>query len=135
MSRRPMRSRISWLLALVLLRSLIPAGFMPAWVDGAFTLILCDGHAYSASAGSSAHQHHHHQDRKSRTGGAERSGEDCSYAQSANPALASTLDLTPATVDSPITNSFAALSPSPYFPYFSPAASGKTPTFQRIICP
>ncbi len=98
MRRRPLRSGISWLLALVLMRSLIPAGFMPAWVDGAFTLILCDGHAYSASAGSSAHQHHHHQDGKSRTGGAEQSGEDCSYAQSANPALASTLDLTSAAV-------------------------------------
>ena len=94
MKRRFLRSGMSLLLALVLVRSLIPAGFMPGWVDGALTLIVCDGHAYRP--GSSAHQHHHH------AGGGspsteQTSGDDCSYAQSASPALAFSLDLTPAT--------------------------------------
>jgi hypothetical protein len=94
MRRRPLSIGISWLLALVLMRSLIPAGFMPAWVDGAFTLILCDGHSYSA--GPSAHQHHHHPGAPAQSGTAHSPGDECSYAQSASPALAFNLDLTPA---------------------------------------
>ena len=94
MRRRPLSVGISWLLALVLMRSLIPAGFMPAWVDGAFTLVLCDGHAYRA--GPSVHQPHHHPGGVEPTGAAHSTGDECSYAQSASPALAFNLDLTPA---------------------------------------
>lgn len=93
MRHRPLNIAISWLLVLVLMRSLIPAGFMPAWVDGAFTLILCDGHAYRASA--APHQHHHHPGGVQQPDTARSAGDDCSYAQSASPALAFNLDLTP----------------------------------------
>ncbi len=93
MKRRPLGFGISWLLALVLMRSLIPAGFMPAWVDGALALIVCDGQAYSADTGAAAHSHHHG---AGHSGTAHPSGDDCSYAQSANPALAFAIDLTPA---------------------------------------
>lgn len=94
MRRRPLSIGISWLLALVLMRSLIPAGFMPAWVDGAFTLILCDGHAYRA--GAATHRHHHQSGGAAQSGAAHSCGDECSYAQSASPALAFNLDLTPA---------------------------------------
>lgn len=79
------------LLALVLLRSLVPTGFMPAWVDGHFALVLCEGQGALPAARSAAHHHH-------RVDGAapvsrQHAGTDCAYAQSADPALPMALEI------------------------------------------
>jgi hypothetical protein len=80
MSRRALPSGFAWVLALalVLVRSLVPAGYMPGLVDGRLSIVLCDSHA-------AAHQHHQHH----------HADGDCAYAQSASPALLATIDLSP----------------------------------------
>jgi len=107
---------IAWLLVLVLLRSLIPTGFMPVWTSGHFELSLCEGQG-TAFASSQAH---HHQSSKSGTAleHGVHSGEDCAYAQSAHPALALAWIL----VSAPA-SAMTVASPESGFcgPHFSPA--------------
>ncbi len=78
------------LLGLVLLRALVPAGFMLAPVDGRFAVVLCDGNM----AAGGHQQHHHH---RVRDDGGHHNGvhEDptCPYAQSAGPAPLPTLPM------------------------------------------
>jgi hypothetical protein len=68
------------LVVLLLLRALIPAGFMPAIGAGSLALVFCDP---GVMAGVAHAGHHHHDDG---AGGAAPSGE-CPFAQSAAPAL------------------------------------------------
>jgi hypothetical protein len=86
MSRKPLNAGFAWVLALVLIRSFVPAGYMPGLVDGGFSLIVCD-------AGAAQHRHHHQPDHAS--GGLRLLGGDCAYAQSASPALLVAVDLSP----------------------------------------
>jgi hypothetical protein len=75
-------SRLAWLLPLIVVRALVPVGFMPAWQDGALRMVLC-GPYVASHAGMPAHHHHgahegapahHHQG-------------ECPFAQSTGPAL------------------------------------------------
>ncbi len=85
------RLRLLCLLAFVLpvlaLRALVPAGFMAAPVDGTLQIVLCQPGAMTG--------HHHHS-------GSPDSGPQlevdptCPYAQSAGPALMPTLPVLPA---------------------------------------
>lgn len=70
------------LVALLLLRALIPAGFMPAVGAGSLALVFCDP---GVMAGVAHAGHHHHEDS---AGGAAAAGE-CPFAQSSAPALPS----------------------------------------------
>lgn len=97
MTRRPIGSGIAWLLALVLLRSLVPVGFMPAWGAGGFTLVLCEGQGWAPPGGS--HHHHHGVDAPAAT---HAHGEDCSFAQSAHAALVSGFEAAPVGIDVPV---------------------------------
>jgi hypothetical protein len=80
------------ILGLVLLRALVPAGFMLAPVDGHLAFVLCDGYApMPADAMPASHHHVHmamghanHQD------GA-HGDPSCPYAQSSGPAPLPTL--------------------------------------------
>ncbi|HUI60016.1 MAG TPA: hypothetical protein VLX90_07330 [Steroidobacteraceae bacterium] len=105
-----------WVLAMLCLRALVPAGFMLAPVNGRLDVVLCDSDAPGAmhSAGTQLPMHampgdamsgasmpghgamHHH-------GGAEHSGHHhthpdptCPYAQSAGPAPLPALPVLPA---------------------------------------
>jgi hypothetical protein len=102
MNRRPAAVAIAWLLALVLLRSLVPTGFMPAGEDGRFTLILCEGQGSlpipAVPMPAAAGHHHHHHEGGSAPSSGHHMGEDCAYAQSAHPALAAAFELPPAPV-------------------------------------
>ena len=93
--RRPLSAGFAGLLALVLLRSLVPTGFMPAWVDGRLALVLCEGQGALPAVVTSGHHHHHHAD-TSTPATAHHAGEDCAYAQSAHPAMALAAELPPA---------------------------------------
>jgi len=88
MSRTVFRSGFAWVLALVLVRSLIPAGYMPGLVDGRLSIVLCDSHA-------AAHQHHRHHHPDPAVPGLHPADGDCVYAQSASPALLVPIDLPP----------------------------------------
>src|SRR4029077_107778 len=68
-----------WVLAMLGLRALIPAGFMLAPLEGHFAVVLCDAAAHGAAHHSSSHEHpgHHSHTQIDPT---------CPYAQSAAPA-------------------------------------------------
>lgn len=79
-----------FLLGLLLLRALVPAGFMLAPVEGRFVVVLCHG---NMSAGG--HEHHHHD--PARDDAVHHDGlhghPDCPYAQSSGPAPLPTLPM------------------------------------------
>ena len=87
---RSRRLRLLCLLAFVLpvlaLRALIPAGFMAASVDGTMQIVLCQPGAMTG--------HHHHGSPDSAP--AVEVDTTCPYAQSAGPALMPTLPVLPA---------------------------------------
>jgi hypothetical protein len=80
------------LLPLLLLRALIPAGFMPAVGAGSLALVFCEPAALAAGAHAAAHHHGH--------GDTGHSGHlasaECPFAQSAAPALPTLAALPPA---------------------------------------
>jgi len=84
--RNPGRATL-FVLGMLLLRALIPAGFMLAQVDGGLTVVVCD-----AEIPAGEHQHHHH---PGHDGAAHHDGAHgdptCPYAQSAGPAPLPTL--------------------------------------------
>jgi hypothetical protein len=75
---------VTALLAALLLRALIPAGFMPAVGAGSLALVFC-APGMAAGAGAHAHQHHHGQHGTGGTG--HSAAAQCPFAQSAAPAL------------------------------------------------
>jgi len=85
---------IAGVLTLLLLRSLVPVGFMLAPVDGTLTLVLCEG---QGAIPQTAHAHHHHPG-NGVPDSMRHAGGDCAYAQSAHAALTPPLDLSPTPV-------------------------------------
>ena len=82
-----LRRRRWWVAALLpalLLRALIPAGFMPAVGAGSLALVFCEPSALGA-AGPGAHHHHHGQDPTGH--GSHAASGECPFAQSAAPVL------------------------------------------------
>lgn len=83
-----------WVLAMLCLRALVPAGFMLVPVDGQLAVVLCDADAARAArhhAGPDHSGHHHHL----------QSDPTCPYAQSAGPAP---IPAPPALVPQPVVN-------------------------------
>ena len=74
---RAWRRSVGVLALLLLVRALVPAGFMASASEAGFQLVFCDAAAMAQHAGH--HTHHH-----SRTGATTEPG--CPYAQSAGPA-------------------------------------------------
>ena len=68
-----------WVLAMLCLRALVPAGFMLAPIDGHLAVVLCDIDAARAAHHHAGHDHpgHHHHLELDPT---------CPYAQSVGPA-------------------------------------------------
>lgn len=89
MTRQPFRLVFAGLIALVMLRALMPVGYMPVAIDGHLDIVLCDGQGGLPPA---SHAHHHHHGGKGAPQGAVHGDEGCTYAQSAHAALAPTLD-------------------------------------------
>jgi len=81
--RRRGRRLTSWLLPALLLRSLIPFGFMPMADAGGLSLGLCPGEGAMPAAVAAAHSQHFHPHSGSHP-------PPCLFAVSATPALAST---------------------------------------------
>jgi len=75
-------------LGMLLLRALVPAGFMLAPVDGRLVFVLCD-----AEMPAGAHPHHHHHPGHDNAAHHEGAHGDptCPYAQSSGPAPLPTL--------------------------------------------
>ncbi len=73
------------LLPLLLLRALVPAGFMPAVDAGSLAIVFCEPGTVAAAP----HARHHHDPGGGGVGGHAMSGE-CPFAQSAGPALPGT---------------------------------------------
>ena len=78
------------LFGLVLLRALVPAGFMLAPVEGRFAFVLCDG---NMSAGGHQHHHHHHDHDDAVHHNGVHEDPSCPYAQSSGPAPLPTLPM------------------------------------------
>jgi hypothetical protein len=87
-SRRPLHAGTCFLLLMLCLRALVPAGFMLAEVDGTVRVVLCDADAPGARG------HHHHADHQNHHH--TRLDASCPYAQSAGPAP---LPVTPCLAD------------------------------------
>jgi hypothetical protein len=121
-----LRSRTRALLAAVLpallLRALIPYGFMPvAGADG-LALELCPGAAHSATAGH-AHEHHHHGSAGVLSGSAHGL---CVFAASAAPALSPVVHpVLPPTIR--VCGAFRPSSESTYLPSILRAQSARAP--------
>jgi hypothetical protein len=83
------------LLPLLLLRALVPVGFMPAVGAGSFALMFCDA---ATGIGAGAHAHHHgHAHGPAGTGPAGHAASpDCPYAQSGAPPLLASAAAPPA---------------------------------------
>lgn len=79
--RNPGRATL-FVLGMLLLRALIPAGFMLVPVDGGLTVVVCDA---EVSAGETQHHHHPGHDHSAQSQGG-HSDPTCPYAQSAGPA-------------------------------------------------
>lgn len=78
-SRNGSHGAAPWVLAMLCLRALVPAGFMLAPVEGQLAVVLCDADAARAAhhhAGQDHPGHHHHL----------QLDPTCPYAQSAGPA-------------------------------------------------
>ena len=92
---RSRRLRLYCLVAFVLpvlaLRALVPAGFMAASVDGTLQIVLC-------RPGIMAGGHHHHHHQNSQDPAPLDVDPTCPYAQSAGPALMPMLPVLPAAV-------------------------------------
>jgi hypothetical protein len=84
MIRSRHRIAASCVVILAMLRFLVPVGYMPMIDGGRLTFMICDGSGWAA--GAAAHAHHHHLEH---SGGPHSGRPDCSYAQSASPALVS----------------------------------------------
>jgi hypothetical protein len=78
----------AFVLPVLALRALIPAGFMAASVDGTLQIVLCQ-------PGAMAQGHHHHHPGTPDSAPADVDP-TCPYAQSAGPALMPTLPILPA---------------------------------------
>jgi len=107
----PRRWAAPFVLAMLCLRALVPAGFMLAAVDGRLDIVLCDTDARGA-----AHQHagHDHSGRHLHT----HLDSTCPYAQSAGPAPLPALPVlaAPAIADSPALPARAAQTCSQFGP-------------------
>jgi len=78
--------RAWWVLALLaalLVRALVPAGFMPAVGAGSFALVFCEPGAMALGP----HAHHHHPGPDGTGRGTHSASPECPFAQSAAPAL------------------------------------------------
>ena len=78
--------RTWWVLALLpalLVRALVPAGFMPAVGAGSLALVFCEPGAMAAAP----HAHHHVPGPDGAAHGAHSASAECPFAQSAAPAL------------------------------------------------
>lgn len=60
MSRRYAQKLILWLLPLMVLRSLVPAGYMLDVRDGALSVVVCDGFSRTSSEHDIHAEHQHH---------------------------------------------------------------------------
>jgi hypothetical protein len=78
-------SRLAWLLPLIVIRALVPVGFMPAWEHGALTMVLCEPDGVLAQAGMPAH--HHHADAPGGAPSPHHAHGECPFGQSTGPAL------------------------------------------------
>ncbi len=91
-----------FVLAVLLLRALVPAGFMLAPVNGQLVVVLCDADATASMHQHSGHDHalHHHADHgpmgHDRSGGHTHPDPTCPFAQSAG---ATPLPTVPALAD------------------------------------
>jgi hypothetical protein len=72
------------LLAALLLRALVPAGFMPAVGSGSLALVFCQPGAPIAAG---PHARHHHQGHDGAGQGSHSASSACPFAQSAAPSL------------------------------------------------
>jgi hypothetical protein len=79
-------SRLAWLLPLIVIRALVPVGFMPAWEHGALRMVLCEPDGLMAAAGQPPHHHHHAGAPADRPSHHHAHGE-CPFGQSTGPAL------------------------------------------------
>jgi hypothetical protein len=85
---RPQRTSL-WTLVAVLafaLRSLVPAGFMWAPLDGHVTVVACSDFSADVVALASHHHHHHHGVAQ---GGSSATGDSCPFALAGGAAFAS----------------------------------------------
>ncbi len=76
LQRKGMHRAVPWVLAMLCLRALVPAGFMLAPLDGRLNVVLCESGATELMLPHSQHQHHHHT----------QIDHGCPYAQSSGPA-------------------------------------------------
>jgi hypothetical protein len=92
MNQTPSRRRqagIAALLAALLLRALVPAGFMPAVAAGSLALVFCE----PGVLGAGAHAHRHHPGPDGAGSGGHCASTECPFAQSAAPVLPSVVPL------------------------------------------
>jgi len=84
-TRRSGVSRLLVALAVIAfgLRSLVPAGYMWAPVEGGLAVVACPGHAADAVSSTAAHARHHHQH-----GSGAASGDGCPFALAGSAVLA-----------------------------------------------
>jgi len=80
------------LLAALLLRALVPAGFMPAVGAGSLALVFCEPGALVAAGVHGAHHHGH----DGAGNGTHSAAAECPFAQSAAPSLPTLAALPPA---------------------------------------
>ena len=81
------------LLAALLLRALIPAGFMPAIGSGSLALVFCEPGAEVAAGSPSSHHHTGHDGAGQ---GKHSASSECPFAQSAAPSLPTLAAVPPA---------------------------------------
>jgi Protein of unknown function (DUF2946) len=79
LTSRARRWCVQALLPLLLLRALVPVGFMPAIGTASLGLVFCEPQAHAG--------HHHHAGAEGSHPGGHAKYADCPYAQSASPAL------------------------------------------------
>jgi hypothetical protein len=80
-------SKLAWLLPLIVVRALVPVGFMPAWQEGSLTMVVCD----SDGTGPAAHPGHLHHPAHDGPLPRHHGHGECPFAQSTGPALSPAL--------------------------------------------